>query len=350
MKKRPTILDIAAAVGVTDGTVSRALSGNLKVKASTRLRIQEAAVRLGYQPHLSARALKQGSHGAVGVFCEGGSWMLYNDYFGQLLAGVARGAEQAHERLVLYLPEVQAQDANPENDKVRLRGLEALAEGRVDGGIVIGGRLKDLSTLKQLRDSGLPLLLLSPDRPISGFQQLGSGIEERMALAARLLMQEGKRKKLGFLGLFQGSLHNEQGLEAIRAEVRKAKGKLPEPVLVELSDRNFCAPEVLRPKIQELLKAGCDGWVVSNAAQAAVALDLLARDGIEAPRDLSVIAFGPEPVSERGRPIPLAILDADLLAEGERCYQLFQALKMGQSIQSQEIVWKYRALPKSTLR
>lgn len=346
VKKRATILDVAAAAGVTDGTVSRALAGSPKVKAATRERILAVAAKLGYQANASARALKQGSHGAIGVFCSGGSWIFYNDYFGQLLAGVADAAERDGQRLVFYLPEVTVVDHNPEHDQVRLRGLEALADGRVDGGIVIGGQPKDSPSLKQLRESGLPLVLLSPDKPLPGFGLYGSGIQRRMGLAAEALLRAG-RTRLGYLGLFKGSLHNSQSFDAVRAVVRR-KG-LADPVLAEVSHRNFCAPENLRPQMKTLLKAGCDGWVVSNASQACVALDLLAEEGVQAPRDLSVITLGPVPASQWGRPVPLAVVSADLMEDGERCYQMFQALKRGESVEPQEIHWYYKALPKSTL-
>src|SRR5690349_5228245 len=106
-RKRPTIVDIARAVGVTDGTVSRALAGDPRVRADTRKRIVEVARKLDYRPNLTARAVKSGSTENMGVFCGGGSWILYNDYFGRLLAGVVNSAERDGIRVVLYLPKIE---------------------------------------------------------------------------------------------------------------------------------------------------------------------------------------------------------------------------------------------------
>lgn len=56
----PTIKDVAAAAGVSIGTVSCALSGKRPVAPATRRRIEEAIAQLGYQPHAGARMLAAG--------------------------------------------------------------------------------------------------------------------------------------------------------------------------------------------------------------------------------------------------------------------------------------------------
>ncbi|KAG1275153.1 hypothetical protein G6F64_014959 [Rhizopus arrhizus] len=50
-----TIYDIAKHVGVSAGTVSRALSRPDKVLPATRARIEQAAAALGYVPNTVAR-------------------------------------------------------------------------------------------------------------------------------------------------------------------------------------------------------------------------------------------------------------------------------------------------------
>ena len=65
--KRTTIIDIAAALGVTPSTVSRALAGNPRVSESTRDRVREKALELGYQPNVVAAALRRGKSDTVGM-------------------------------------------------------------------------------------------------------------------------------------------------------------------------------------------------------------------------------------------------------------------------------------------
>ena len=61
------IRGLAAELGISIGTVSRALNDRGEVNAETRERVREAAQRLGYAANHSGRSLRQGSTGAVGV-------------------------------------------------------------------------------------------------------------------------------------------------------------------------------------------------------------------------------------------------------------------------------------------
>ncbi|MCW6507481.1 LacI family DNA-binding transcriptional regulator [Lichenifustis flavocetrariae] len=58
---------LAAELGISIGTVSRALNDRTDVNSQTRARVREAAERLGYVANHSGRSLRQGSTGTVGV-------------------------------------------------------------------------------------------------------------------------------------------------------------------------------------------------------------------------------------------------------------------------------------------
>ncbi|MCA9796880.1 MAG: LacI family DNA-binding transcriptional regulator, partial [Candidatus Eremiobacteraeota bacterium] len=64
---RVTIKTIAEEVGVTHGTVSRALRGDSRVRSETAEAVQEAARRLGYRPSRSARALRTRRTGNLAI-------------------------------------------------------------------------------------------------------------------------------------------------------------------------------------------------------------------------------------------------------------------------------------------
>jgi DNA-binding LacI/PurR family transcriptional regulator len=61
---------LADELGLSTGTVSRALNGKSGVNEQTRRLVLEAALRLGYQPNQAARTLASGRTGAVGFMFE----------------------------------------------------------------------------------------------------------------------------------------------------------------------------------------------------------------------------------------------------------------------------------------
>lgn len=66
-RKPPTQHDLAAAAGVAQITVSRALSGHPSVKEEVRERVLREAARLGYRLNRSANIMRRGRHHAVGL-------------------------------------------------------------------------------------------------------------------------------------------------------------------------------------------------------------------------------------------------------------------------------------------
>lgn len=64
---RITLRDVAGACGYTVNTVSRALRGDPRLPESTRAKIREAAVRMGYIRNSLASTLRSGRSGNIAV-------------------------------------------------------------------------------------------------------------------------------------------------------------------------------------------------------------------------------------------------------------------------------------------
>jgi DNA-binding LacI/PurR family transcriptional regulator len=64
---RPTSRDVARLAGVSQATVSYALTGSAKISAETRARVLDAAERLGYRPNLAARSMRTRRTGRLAI-------------------------------------------------------------------------------------------------------------------------------------------------------------------------------------------------------------------------------------------------------------------------------------------
>ena len=124
-----TIYDIAKHVGVSAGTVSRALSRPDKVLPATRTRIEQAALALGYVPNTVARTLKTQRSGKLLVTVPD----IANPFFAQILQGAEDAAQAVGYAVLLgdtqHLPEREE------------RYAQMLRRNEADGLIVLGHRL-----------------------------------------------------------------------------------------------------------------------------------------------------------------------------------------------------------------
>ncbi|MFI6062955.1 LacI family DNA-binding transcriptional regulator [Streptomyces sp. NPDC051286] len=122
----PRLLDVAEAAGVSRATASRVLASTPRnVDPELARRVEEAAHRLGYQPNHSARALRTGTTGTIGVVVP----TLANPYFVQLADAIAQHVRAAGGTLVV---------SDAANDTaIEAEQIDTLLGGRVDGLLVV---------------------------------------------------------------------------------------------------------------------------------------------------------------------------------------------------------------------
>lgn len=129
--KTPTIIDIAAAAGVSKSAVSRALLGQGDVSPETRRRVEEAAKRLGYVANAMARGLVSSRTRTLGVVLRD----VKKPYYAYLQAGMQAQAERRDYRIVTTTNagEAEVEDA--------IREITNLISLQVDGLIIAPARL-----------------------------------------------------------------------------------------------------------------------------------------------------------------------------------------------------------------
>ncbi|MBS0254451.1 MAG: substrate-binding domain-containing protein [Proteobacteria bacterium] len=106
---RVTSFDVAAAAGVSQSTVSRALAGDPVVSEATRARVAEAARRLNYHVDENAARLRTGRTGTLAVVVlsrTGENIRDFNPFYLALLGSICAAASQrGHETLVSFQAE-----------------------------------------------------------------------------------------------------------------------------------------------------------------------------------------------------------------------------------------------------
>ena len=86
-----TMQDVARAAGVSIKTVSNVINDYQYIRPATRERVLAAIDELGYRPNLSARGLRSGKTGIIGLAVP----ELRENYFAELADAVIRAAEKS---------------------------------------------------------------------------------------------------------------------------------------------------------------------------------------------------------------------------------------------------------------
>lgn len=142
--------DLAASLGLSQTTVSRALNGYPEVSDATRKRVAEAARRHGYRPDSRARSLATGKAMAVGlVLPMTAKQEIVNPVFTDFMAGVTEALATRGYDIVLSL-------ASEEEQTNVYRSM--LSKGRVDG-MIMQAPLTGDRRIALLKELGMPFVV-----------------------------------------------------------------------------------------------------------------------------------------------------------------------------------------------
>ncbi len=180
--RRPTVIDVARAAGVSVKTVSRVINNVPTVNPQIAERVLAAVAELGFRRNDMARNLRSGHKSvSVGLIIED----FANSFFSAMIAAVQEVAAQ-HDALLI----TASSEGDPERER---RFLLAMCDRRVDGLLVVPAG-PDHAYLRPEIDMGVPAVFL--DRPPVGLEVdavlLDNAGGARLGIAA--LAERGHRR------------------------------------------------------------------------------------------------------------------------------------------------------------
>ena len=267
--RRTTLADVALAAGVSQSTVSRALSDSPLVNEDTRRRVWEVAGRLRFRPNHVASSLRRGATLTVGLVVPD----VGNAFF-------ARALKAAHVALKVGGYHVLVIDSDRSADGERA-ALDTMRAHQVDGLIV--------ATSGGYEDAGVPVVFFDTvppgDRVCAVAMDNAGGVGQ---LVEHLALVHG-HERIGFIGSVD-SVGRER-LEGFRAALaRVGLAEAPERVrLVDLRE----AEDAARGAARELLGLAEPPTALVASADAIAAGTLRGlRDGRRrVPADVAVASF-----------------------------------------------------------
>lgn len=288
-RKRPTLKDVADAVGVHTSTVSRALNPKTRhhIRREIADRILKASAALNYRQNAAAYTLRTNRTRIIGVIIPD----IANPVFPPIIRGI-EDALASHGYMAIL---VNTDGALPREASI----IDMLCGRGVDG-VIAASVERDDPALRQLADDGIPVVTVNrrmDDPAIASVvndedQGIRSVLDHLAALGHRRIANIAGPQKLSTgKGRLDAFLRHRDGL-GLSADER----------LIVLADGfnesegERCAKALLARQVP------FTALVCSNDRLAIGAIAALRRHGHTIPADISVTGFNDMPMMDRLEP------------------------------------------------
>jgi DNA-binding LacI/PurR family transcriptional regulator len=298
----PSIRDVARIAGVSHQTVSRVLNDHPSVRPDTRERVFEVMQELQYRPNRAARALVTSRSQTIGILSASST------QYGPA-AGIAAIEAAARER-GYWVSTANIDAADPESIGA---GLAHLVAQSVEGLVVIAPQVRVFRVLAAFEI----------DVPYVTLQSTGLGEEHALSvdqmagarLATRHLIDLGHRSIYHLAGP-QDWIEAEARMRGFLEEMGAQDIPTTAPILGDWTAEfgYFAGRELLRVRDFTAIFS-------SNDQMALGLIHAIRAEGLDVPRDVSVVGFDDIPEAAHFWP-PLTTVRQDFAELGRRCVDL----------------------------
>ncbi|GDX05246.1 HTH-type transcriptional regulator GalR [Buttiauxella selenatireducens] len=281
-----TIKDVAKLAGVSVATVSRVINDSPKASDASRQAVTSAMEELNYHPNANARALAQQTTETIGLIVGDVS----DPFFGAMVKAVEQVAYRTGNFLLI--------GNGYHNEQKERQAIEQLIRHRCAALVVHAKKIPDselISLMKQM--PGMVVI----NRILPGFEQRCVALDDRYGawLATRHLIQQG-HTKIGYLCSNHQISDAEDRLQGYYDALTE-HGLPVNDRLVTYGEPDESGGE---QAMTELLGRGRHFSAVAcyNDSMAAGAMGVLNDNGIDVPKEISLIGFDDVLISRYVRP------------------------------------------------
>ncbi|KJD31166.1 LacI family transcriptional regulator [Tamlana nanhaiensis] len=305
MNSKPTIHDIAKALGIDSSTVSRALNDSPRVSQKTKKKIIAKAQELGYQRNLLASNLRKNVSRTIGVVVP----RISRYFFSSAIQGIEEAAYLAGYNVIIC----QSLEELEREQKI----VEGLIANRVDGLLIsISMETLNYNHLQAVINSDIPLVFFDRYCNLQGCSNVLIDDFNCGFNATEHLIQQGCKNIVHFSGPQYLKIY-ENRLEGYKAALKKYEVTFQHIIsskLMEVDGYNSMISALeAHPNI--------DGVFSANDVAAVGAMTYLKAQQIKIPDDVAIVGFSNEPISRVIEPA-LTTIDQSGLKIGEKATAL----------------------------
>ncbi|MFC4057343.1 LacI family DNA-binding transcriptional regulator [Planomonospora corallina] len=321
--KRPTIHDVAAAAGVSRGTVSRLLNGDRYVSTTARIAIERAIAETGYVVNRNARSLVTQRTGSVVMVLSEPHEKLFEDpNYSVMIRTAVRMLAERDMSLVMMV-------AGDDGDRDRV--IRYVRGGHADGVLLLSTHAGD-RMVDALVDTGVPAVAQGA---VIGRENVipyaAADDREGARQMTRYLVEQGRKK----IATVTGPMDTPGGIQRLEG-FTDVLGRKASKKLIEHGDWTQLSGESAMARLLERVP-DLDAVFVASDLMAAGALSTLRMAGRRVPQDVAVGGFDDSSVAATTHP-PLTTVRQPLARVAEETVRLLLALIDGERPESPVIL------------
>lgn len=297
--KRISIVDIAAELGYSASTVSRALQDHPEISAETKRIVQEYAREHNYRPNVMASNLRRSRSNTIGLILP----TLTRSLFSSVLAGIEQVAGEAGYHILIC--------QSGESKETEKQQIETLLNAHVAGVIACPSMTTDsFEHFLEVINLDTPLVVMGGryDLPC---HQIVTDAYHSAYQATEYLIQTGCRQ----IALYRGPLHQPtsmQFVEGYKAALQRYGLLIDEELIVECTQRRdavIFTPTLLNKHPET------DAILASSDQTAAGVLRAAKLLGKEVPAQLQICGCGNDAITRYSDPL-ISTIDPHALEIG----------------------------------
>ena len=309
---RTSLKDLAAELGVSIATVSRALRSSPEIGKEMQQRVKDLAKRLNYRPNPFAQSLRKEAPKVIGVVVPN----LVTHYYAAVLDGIEEEAHRAGYSVI---------SANSHEDfEDEKQAIDNFISLHVEGIVAcLAQTTTDYSHFEEISDMGIPLVFFGRTCLTDRFSSVTANGDEAAQLATQHLIDTGSRR-IAFIGgpnhLDMVRRRKHGYLEALRENHIEIERDL---VICGKIDYQFALQAV-----EQLLKQENrpDAILAFNDIITFAAFTAIKNFGLRIPDDVALIGFTDDVHAAYVTPRMSAIADQSRLMGITACRLLLKSI------------------------
>jgi len=292
MRKNSSIEDVAKLAGVSISTVSRVVNKSSIVKASNRIRVEQAIKELKFKPNLIAKALVKGKLNTIALVMPRYEGIFYSYYALEIIRGIGTICENLKIDLLLHI-------THPRTN-LNLSNV---------GGIIFAEVLSERKQLEEAVGLNIPIVVINnliKDLKVSCItinnkQGAKEGVDYLLDLGHRaiayisggILTQAAKDRTQGYKLALTARNIPLRGEFVIEGDYSRKSARDAAEKLLSLKNK----PTAI---------------FVASDDMAQEAISVILEKGLSVPQDISVVGFDDNPISIYGA-VPLTTVRQPLM-------------------------------------